>query len=123
MVTIEKAMIGLVIIMVIIVIISFRRLKQSILNVFGGSIEAPELAGVVLIGYLGYMLYQEAHITNLQFHVYNELYIFFIAGGAMTGLGLNKVLEAVKDIRGINTTSSTTKIEVKEVKNESEAPQ
>lgn len=109
---------------IIVLVILFKRIKKSILSVFGGSIELPEVGGVIGVIYLGYMIVVEGQRTNLQYHVYNELYIFFVAGMAMTGLGLKDVLNAVKEIRGQAPINKTEEIKItqKTTVDESEAP-
>ncbi len=103
------------IVLALVFIFTFNKIRKVILSIFGGSIDKVELGGIIFTFYLGYMIRQEALRIDLSHHVYNELYIFFIAGAAMTGLGLNKVLDAVKEMR------STTKIETKQ-EDESESP-
>lgn len=99
--------IGLAILASILLVLFFRSMKKAILRLFGGSIELSEAGGVVCMVYLGYMIYQEAHRATLEFHVYNELYILFIAGGAMTGLGLKHALDTYKEIKLGNSGNST----------------
>lgn len=87
------------IVLAIVLIFTFNKIRKVILAIFGGSIDKVELGGIVFTIYLGYMIRQEALRSDLSHHVYNELYIFFIAGAAMTGLGLSKVLDTIKEVR------------------------
>jgi ABC-type tungstate transport system substrate-binding protein len=86
------------IVLALVVILAFNKTKKAILSLFGGSIELPEFGGVVFLGLFIYMIIKEGGREH-QWHYYNELYIFFVAGAAMTGLGLSKVLDTVKEIR------------------------
>lgn len=115
--------IGLGIVGAIFLILFFRGLKRAILNLFGGSIELPEAAGVLFAALFTHMIIKEGQRTH-EWHYYNELYIFFTAGAAMTGLGLKAALDTYKEIRmgsGGNTTVTNTQAqtEKREVKNES----
>lgn len=89
-----------------------RSIKRAILVMFGGSIELPEAAGVLFAGLFTYMIIKEGSREH-EWHLFNELYIFFTAGAAMTGLGLSKVLETIKEMRVGD--SSTIQEEKKEI--------
>lgn len=104
---------------VIIILFFFKKIKRGILSIFGGSIELPEAAGTVFLGLFVYMVWKDGN-RQYEWHHFNELYILFTAGAAMTGLGLKSVLETVKEIR--TGTSSSTEIKIKTETNESEAP-
>jgi hypothetical protein len=95
----------LIVIATLIVLLSLNSIRRSILSLFGGSIELPEAAGVVFMVLFTYMIIKEGNREH-EWHIYNELYIFFVAGAAMTGLGLNKVLNTVKDIKIGNSSSN-----------------
>lgn len=100
--------IGLGIIGSIILLLFFRSIKRAILRLFGGSIELPEAAGVVFLCLFVHMIIKEGERTH-EWHYYNELYIFFTAGAAMTGLGLKHALDTYKEIRlGSNSSSTIT---------------
>lgn len=110
------------------ILIFFKSLKRGVLSVFGGSIELSEVAGCIFLGLFTYMIIKEGNREH-EWHYYNELYIFFTAGAAMTGLGLKDVLNTVKEIRtnGVSKTetlniSKTTSVDNNK-KDESEAPQ
>jgi hypothetical protein len=115
-------LIGLTVIGVIATIVLFRSIKRAILRLFGGSIELSEAAGVLFAGLFTHMILLEGQRTH-EWHIYNELYIFFTAGAAMTGLGLKQTLDTIKEIRMGSNSSSTiieTQTQKKEVvKNES----
>lgn len=87
----------------------FKSIKASILSIFGGSIELSEAAGCIFLCLFAYMIIKEGNRDH-EWHYYNELYIFFTAGAAMTGLGLKDVLNTVRDIR-TNSTGKTNKDE------------
>jgi len=114
--------IGLGIIGSILLFLFFRSIKRAILRLFGGSIELPEAAGVLFAGLFTHMIIKEGDRTH-EWHYYNELYIFFTAGAAMTGLGLKHALDAYKEIRlGNNANSTVTETQTQKrevVKNES----
>lgn len=104
----------------ILLVLFSKTLKRAILSLFGGSIELPEAAGIVFTYLFIHMVMKEGNRTH-EWHYYNELYIFFTGGAAMTGLGLNKVLDTVKEIRMGNAGNSTvtnTQIQKREVNNE-----
>ena len=103
------------VVLALVAILFYSRIKNAILSLFGGSIELPEFAGVVFLCLFSHMIIKEGNRTH-EWHHYNELYIFFTAGAAMTGLGLGKVLDTIKEIR----TAQPTKIERKQ--DESESP-
>lgn len=84
--------------LVLITLSIFKNLRNSILSIFGGTIELAELAGVIFLMLFIYMIIKEGNRTH-EWHYYNELYVFFTAGAAMTGLGLKDVLAFYKDIR------------------------
>lgn len=117
-------LIGLTVIGVIATIVLFRSIKRAILRLFGGSIELSEAAGVLFAGLFTHMVIIEGQRTH-EWHIYNELYIFFTAGAAMTGLGLKQALDAIKEIRLGNNASSTvtsTQTQSREVvKNQNES--
>lgn len=94
----ESIFITVLIFVSILTALFFKSIKRAILNVFGGSIELPEFAGVVFLGLFIHMIMKEGQRDH-EWHYYNELYIFFTAGAAMTGLGLKKTLEVVKEIK------------------------
>jgi len=115
--------IGLGIAGAIFLILFFRGLKRAILKLFGGSVELPEAAGVLFAALFTHMIIKEGQRTH-EWHYYNELYIFFTAGAAMTGLGLKAALDTYKEIRMGNSgnttvTNTQTQTEKREVKNES----
>lgn len=117
-------LIGFGIIGAIFLVLFFRGLRKAILNLFGGSVELPEAAGVLFAALFTHMIIKEGQRTH-EWHYYNELYIFFTAGAAMTGLGLKHALDAYKEIRLGNsgnstaTNTNTQKIEVVNQQNES----
>lgn len=85
----------------------FRKsIKNSILSLFGGSVQLPEAAGMIFLGLFIYMIIKEGNRDH-EWSYYNELYIFFTAGAAMTGLGLQHVLEVVKDMKTGNPVNKT----------------
>jgi thiol:disulfide interchange protein len=132
MIVSEKLVTGLIILVVIIILISFKRLKQTVLGIFGGSIDKVELGGIIFTIAFLWMLAKEGNRTT-QWYIFSELYIFIVAGAALTGLGLGKVLDHIKQIKDTAPNTKETKIEIsekgnskietKETKNESEAPQ
>lgn len=99
-------LIGLGLGTVILFVVFYNRIRKAILIAFGGSIDKVELGGIIFTIYLGYMIREEALRKDLSHHVYNELYIFFVAGAAMTGLGLSKVLDTIRDIKSVNQNNS-----------------
>lgn len=107
--------IGLGIIASILLVLFFRSMKRAILRLFGGSIELPEAAGVLFAALFTHMIIKEGQRTH-EWHYYNELYIFFTAGAAMTGLGLKHALDTYKEIRlGNNGGEATVKKEEKKL--------
>ena len=64
--------IGLSIIGSILLILFFRSLKRAILNLFGGSIELHEVAGILFAGLFTHMIIVEGERTH-EWHYYNEL--------------------------------------------------
>jgi len=105
----------------IVIFVSIRAIKRAVLKLFGGSIELSELAGCLFAGLFTYMIIKEGNRTH-EWHYYSELYIFFTAGAAMTGLGLSKVLETIKEMRlgsSGNSTITNTQTQERKVTNES----
>lgn len=85
----------------LLVLITFyisKNVRDMVLKIFGGAIDLAELAGVVFLMLFIYMIIKEGNRTH-EWYYYNELYVFFTAGAAMTGLGLRDVLNIYKDIR------------------------
>jgi len=98
-----NAFIFIVVSIAVIIVLTFiKRVKQFTLDIFGGSIDKIELGGIIFTSLFIYMIIKEGNREH-EWHYYNELYIFFTAGAAMTGLGLGKVLDTIKDIKTNNT--------------------
>lgn len=118
----DNLFVALGIIGAILLVLSFRSIKRAILKLFGGSIELSEIGGVLFAYLFAKMIFEEGNREH-EWHIYNELYIFFTAGAAMTGLGLNKVLDTYKEIRlgsGGNSTVTSTQTNERKVVNEPE---
>ena len=96
-------------------VIFFRRIKHIILSIFGGTLDKTEFAGLIFTAAFLWMLYKEGTRTS-EWHLFSELYIFVVAGAALTGLGLNRVLDHIKDLRSGTTSKEeiTIKKETKE---------
>lgn len=84
--------------LVLVTLSIFKNVRKAVLSIFGGTIELTELAGIIFLMLFIYMIIKEGNRTH-EWHYYNELYVFFTAGAAMTGLGLKDVLSFYKDIR------------------------
>lgn len=106
----------------VLLILFMNRIKKAVLYIFGGSLDKMEFAGICFLLLLTYMVIKEAEREH-EWHLFNELYVFFIAGGAMTGLGLGKVLTTIKHIKGgssttVEETHSTQVTKTEDVKSE-----
>lgn len=110
-----------IVIFAIFFLIFKKSIKRAILSIFGGSVELSEMAGVVFLVLFTYMIIKEGNREH-EWHLYNELYIFFTAGAAMTGLGLQHVLEVIKDTRSISSTKTKIETETEAIENESGEP-
>jgi hypothetical protein len=86
------------VVLALFIVFLFNKVKLAILNIFGGSIDKTEFAGLLFSGFLAYMLWKEANRTH-EWSLFNELYIFVVAGAALTGLGLPSILNTIKDIK------------------------
>lgn len=109
----------------LIIALFWKRLKVSVLYVFGGSFDKSELAGVIFLLLLIYMIIMEGNRVS-QWSLYNDLYILSVTAGAMTGLGLKSVLTHFQRMKGYET-KTENKVEITETteikkKDETELP-
>lgn len=103
-------------------LLNWKRTRAQVLSIFGGSVDKMELAGVLFAVLFAYMIIKEGSRLH-EWHYYNELYIFFTAGAAMTGLGLSQVLNTMKEIRLGAATSSKTELTVTQTEFTKEQPE
>lgn len=69
------------------------------LNIFGGSLDKVELAGIIFTAMLSWMIYREGTREH-EWHYFNELYVLVVSGAAVTGLGMKSMFKGLKDLRG-----------------------
>lgn len=118
---------GLGIATAVIFVLFFNRIKAMILYIFGGQLDKTEFGGLIFTAAFLWMLHKEGTRTS-EWHLFSELYILVVASAALIGLGLNAVLDYLKEIRNSGTNSSTREVVIKktEVKTangeESESP-
>lgn len=87
-----------IIVATIVFIIFFNKIKTMFLNIFGGSLDKVEFAGIIFTAILSWMIYREG-TRDHEWHYFNELYVLVVSGAAVTGLGMKSMLKGIKDIR------------------------
>lgn len=95
-------------------VVFFRKIKLMLIGIFGGQIDKMEFGGLCCLVLLVYMVIKEAN-RGEEWHLFSDLYILFIAGGAMTGLGLNSVLDHIRRVKETDSSvqrEETTNIEI-----------
>lgn len=117
----KDALVIICIVQGFLLLLNYRRTRAQVLSIFGGSVDKMELAGVIFTVLFAFMIIKEGNRTH-EWHHYNELYIFFTAGAAMTGLGLSQVLNTMKEIR-LGSTTTKTEVMVKETSTNTKPPE
>lgn len=113
----SNLLIGIGIFVTILLVVNYRSLRKDILNVFGGSIDKMEFAGLMFLIIFIYMIYKEGNRTH-EWSLYNDLYIIITGSAALVGLGLGKVLDTVQNIKGISTTKRTENVTIESTNSE-----
>jgi len=108
--SINYVLIGLGIVLALLLTFNYNKLKKGFLHIFGGDIDKVEFGGLVFLFMFIWMIYKEG-TRDHDWQYFSDTYILFVSGAAVTGLGMNKVIEAFKQMRGVDTTE--TKIETK----------
>jgi hypothetical protein len=104
--------IALAVLIVVVLLIAQKRIIHYILVIFGGKIDKLEFSGVIFMIMFAWMVYKEG-TRDHEWHLFNELYIFVVAGAALTGLGLKHAFDGIRKIRSIGTDyqeTETTKV-------------
>lgn len=94
------AWVGFKIALAIIMTLNLKRVWNGFTHIFGSDgIDKKELGGVVLLVLGIYMVWLEGHRTDITHQLFTDWLYLIVFGGAMTGLGLRYVVDALTSVK------------------------